>query len=274
MFLEILIMFFEFIRCQNIYRNFSGIFESIYNILSTKYGFLGFSNFKNSKIRILTEFSSHQNTRYIYMSGFISSSPFQNTKRFLQIQSLAPGIARRSSGRLQLRRQLRRAITPNPCIVYGIRGYRCVRLVEGFVAARSVCRLDPRISSNRRIFSRLQRGSSYPVSFLHGFQPNSSFLLSSLRSPSLSLPPPRIPGGAALALCVRSHCPRHRGGGRTWRPSGLGHGSPRRRRGLLQARPSAPCAHGAAARPGGAAPAPAAAAELSPCVAPAPSPWP
>jgi hypothetical protein len=43
MFLEILIMFFEFIRCQNIYRNFSGIIESIYNILSTKYGFLGFS---------------------------------------------------------------------------------------------------------------------------------------------------------------------------------------------------------------------------------------
>jgi hypothetical protein len=42
MFFEILIMFFEFIRCQNIYRNLSGIFESIYNILSTKYGFLGF----------------------------------------------------------------------------------------------------------------------------------------------------------------------------------------------------------------------------------------
>ena len=42
MFLEILIMFFEFIRSQNIYRNFSGIFESIYNILSTKYEFLGF----------------------------------------------------------------------------------------------------------------------------------------------------------------------------------------------------------------------------------------
>jgi hypothetical protein len=67
------------------------------------------------------------------MSGFISSSPFQNTKRFLQIQSLAPGIARRSSGRFQLRRQIRRAITPNPCIVCRIRGYRCVRLVEGFV---------------------------------------------------------------------------------------------------------------------------------------------
>jgi hypothetical protein len=42
MFLEILIMFFEFIKCQNIYRNFSRIFESVYNILSTKYGFLGF----------------------------------------------------------------------------------------------------------------------------------------------------------------------------------------------------------------------------------------
>jgi hypothetical protein len=45
MFLEILTMFFEFIRCQNIYRNFSRIFESIYNILSTKYGLLGFFEF-------------------------------------------------------------------------------------------------------------------------------------------------------------------------------------------------------------------------------------
>ena len=45
MFLEILIMFFEFIRSQNIYRNFSEIFESIYNILSTKYRFLGFFEF-------------------------------------------------------------------------------------------------------------------------------------------------------------------------------------------------------------------------------------
>jgi hypothetical protein len=45
MFLKILIMSFEFIRCQNIYRNFSGISKSIYNIFSTKYGFLGFSEF-------------------------------------------------------------------------------------------------------------------------------------------------------------------------------------------------------------------------------------
>jgi hypothetical protein len=93
------------------------------------------------------------------MSGFISSSPFQNMKRFPQIQSLAPGIARRSLERFQLRR----AITPNPCIVCRIRGYRCVRLVEGFVTARSVRRLNPRISGNRRISSRLRRGSSSPV---------------------------------------------------------------------------------------------------------------
>jgi hypothetical protein len=45
MFLEIETMFFEFIRFQNIYRIFSGIFESIYNILNTKYGFLGFFEF-------------------------------------------------------------------------------------------------------------------------------------------------------------------------------------------------------------------------------------
>jgi hypothetical protein len=45
MFLETIIMFFEFIRCQNISRNFSASFRSIYNILSTKYGFLGFSEF-------------------------------------------------------------------------------------------------------------------------------------------------------------------------------------------------------------------------------------
>jgi hypothetical protein len=46
MFSQTLIMFFELIRCQNIYMNCSGIFESIYNILSTEYGFLGFSKFK------------------------------------------------------------------------------------------------------------------------------------------------------------------------------------------------------------------------------------
>jgi hypothetical protein len=45
MFLETLNMFFEFTRCQNISRNDSRIFGSICNILSTKYGFIGFSEF-------------------------------------------------------------------------------------------------------------------------------------------------------------------------------------------------------------------------------------
>jgi hypothetical protein len=45
MFFETLSMLFEFIRCQNISRNFHGIFGSIYNILSIKYGFLGFCEF-------------------------------------------------------------------------------------------------------------------------------------------------------------------------------------------------------------------------------------
>jgi hypothetical protein len=173
------------------------------------------------------------------MSGFISSSPFQNTKRFLQIRPLAPGIARRSSERFQLRR----AITPNPCIVCRIRGYRCVRLVEGFVGARSVCRLDLRISDNRRIWLRLRRGSSSPVSLLHEFQPSSSFLLTSLRSHSLSphrhpaaRPPPlRTP---ALPLPVA----------RRRQPAvaaeRLGCGS--RRRGPLQAWPGVPCGGGRA----------------------------
>jgi hypothetical protein len=42
MFFQTVNMFFEFIRCQNISSNFSGIFGIICNILSTKYGFLGF----------------------------------------------------------------------------------------------------------------------------------------------------------------------------------------------------------------------------------------
>jgi hypothetical protein len=62
MFLETLSMFFEFIRCQNISRNF----WSIYSILSTKYGFLGFLNFINSKIRIWPKFSSRSIPNYIY----------------------------------------------------------------------------------------------------------------------------------------------------------------------------------------------------------------
>jgi hypothetical protein len=179
------------------------------------------------------------------MSGFISSSPFQNTKRFPQIQSLAPGIARRSSGRFQLRR----AITPNPCIVCGIRGYRCVRLVEGFVAARSVRRLDPRIFDNRQISSRLRRGSSSPVRTSIVVLRVSSFLRFPVRAgpPSLSphlprrrpFPPPRrrrrwLPAAPTFP-CSRACAPLSDGGGRAPRAP-CGHARPR------PARPDLPCA--------------------------------
>jgi hypothetical protein len=194
------------------------------------------------------------------MSDFISSSPFQNTKRFLQIRSLAPGIARQSSERFQLRRQLRRAITPNSCIVCRIRGYRCVCLVEGFVVACSVHGLDPRISSNRQISSRLRRGSSSPVSPLHGFQPSSSFFFSPPCAAPLS--PHRPPARAGPAPVRDAAAANGRGGRAAW---GHGGATP------VRARPGAPYARGTTARPGGAAPSPAAAAEPSPAQPPSPS---
>jgi hypothetical protein len=201
------------------------------------------------------------------MSGFISSSPFQNTKCFLQIQSLAPGIARRSSGRFQLRRQLRRAITLNPCIVCRIRGYRCVRLVEGFVAAHSVRRLDPRISGNRRISSRLRRGSSSPVrtsivvprvSSCSSFSRPQGLPHSPLTFPGDGTPPPPflLPSGAPFPLRGSG------GGGRRWRP---------RSRAPAPARPS-PAAVAVPRAPGAAAPAPGWPGLVLPCAAPSTSP--
>jgi hypothetical protein len=201
------------------------------------------------------------------MSNFISSSPFQNTKRFLQIRSLAPGIARRSSGRFQLRRQLRRAITLNPCIVCRIQGYHCVRLIEGFVAARSVRRLDARIYSNRRIWLRLRRVSSSPVSLLPSsmdFNPSSSFLLSSLRSPSLSphQPPAARPPTPVRVPALPLPVARHR------QPVVAADGLGAVARGGDSA---APCRRGPAARPQPPRRRP---SSSFPCAAQAPSPWP
>ena len=174
------------------------------------------------------------------MTGFISSSTFQNKKRFLQIRSLAPGIARRSSGRFQLRRQFRQAITPNPCIVCRIRGYPCVRLVEGFVKARSVHRLDPRNSGNWQISSRLRRGSSSPVrtsivvprvSSCSSFsRPCRASLTLTSPSPAAAPLPPSFPlsGGSPFSL-----------------PDGARAPAPRarvRRSPAAQAVPHAPCA--------------------------------
>jgi hypothetical protein len=159
------------------------------------------------------------------MTGFISSSPFQNTKPFLQIQSLAPGIARRSSERFQLRR----VTTPNPPIVYRIRGYRCVCLVEGFVGTHSVRRLDSRISGNRRICSRLRRwySSQWDSSMdfnlvIHFFSPPCIAPLSPHRPPAARPPNPArarpAPArGAAVAIGRGSRAawarPGHDGGG-------------------------------------------------------------
>jgi hypothetical protein len=92
------------------------------------------------------------------MPSFSSSSTFWFTKRFPQIHFPAPEIARRSLEWFQLRRQLRRAINSNPCIVGGIWEYRCIRIVEGFVSVRPVCRADIRISVNRWFPPRLRWG--------------------------------------------------------------------------------------------------------------------
>jgi hypothetical protein len=60
-----------------------------------------------------------------------------------------PKIARRSSGRYQLRRQLRRAITFNRCVVGKIREHRCICLVESFVLVLSIRRSDLQFTVNR-----------------------------------------------------------------------------------------------------------------------------
>jgi hypothetical protein len=131
--------------------------------------------------------------------------------------------------------------------------YRCVRLVEVFVAARSVRRLNPQISGNQRISSRLRRGSSSPVRTSVVIPRVSSFLRFSVRAGSRSLsphlprrrrpspsvspprrrpfPPPRRrrrwPLAAPAFPCSRARAPLSGGGGRA-RPQ--------------PARPDLPCA--------------------------------
>jgi hypothetical protein len=139
--------------------------------------------------------------------------------------------------------------------------YRCVRLVEGFVAARSVRRLNPQISGNRRISSRLRRGSSSPVrtsvviprvsSFLRFFvragSPSLPPHLPRRRRPSPSVSPPRRrpfppprrrrrwPLAAPAFPCSRARAPLSGGGGRAPRaPCGRARPQP--------ARPDLPCA--------------------------------
>jgi hypothetical protein len=166
------------------------------------------------------------------MSGFISSSPFKNTKRFLQIQSLAPGIARWSSGQFQLRRQLQRAITPNPCIVRRIRWYCCVRLVEGFVGACSVSSIgSPNLrestdflSAPARVFFPGEKPPLLCLGFLRFFVfpsvqglPHSLLNFPGGGTPPPSVSPPVAPlfphpsgGGSGRRCQPRSRAPRPR----------------------------------------------------------------
>jgi hypothetical protein len=87
------------------------------------------------------------------MTGILSGSPFWILKPRPRSRSETPGIARRSSGRFQLQR----AITFDPCVVGGIRGYRCVRLVESIVLVPSIHRSTRRFVLSRWICARLQR---------------------------------------------------------------------------------------------------------------------
>jgi hypothetical protein len=88
------------------------------------------------------------------MAGILSSRPFWILKPHPQSRSETPGIARRSSEQFQLWR----VITIDPCVAGEIRGYRCVRLVEGFISVHLIRRSERWFTVNRRFSSRLQRG--------------------------------------------------------------------------------------------------------------------
>jgi hypothetical protein len=125
------------------------------------------------------------------MAGILSSSPFRNSKPHPQIWSETLGIARRSSGRFQLRR----AITFDSCVVDGIRGYCCVRLVESFILVSSIHRSDPQFDLNRRICAQLRRTSSSPMINLHCWMLFFGFVFP---AQPLSLPSPCFPLAAVL----------------------------------------------------------------------------
>jgi hypothetical protein len=88
--------------------------------------------------------------------------------------------------------QLRRAITFDPCVVSGIRGYRCICLVERFVPVPSIHRSNRRFIPNRRFCARLQRGSSSPVSLHHYCTKGFLVFLRFPSVKSLPLPPPAV----------------------------------------------------------------------------------
>jgi hypothetical protein len=76
MFLEILIMVFESLGAKTFIGIFLEFLKAYIIFWAQNMDFQAFPNFKNGKIRILTEFLYRPNPRYIYMFDFISSSPF------------------------------------------------------------------------------------------------------------------------------------------------------------------------------------------------------
>jgi hypothetical protein len=135
------------------------------------------------------------------MDRILSSSRFQISKPLPRFRSESPEIAHRRSGRFQLERQFRRAITFAPCVVGGIHGYRCFRLVEIFALALSIRWIDLRFAINWRISPHLLRMSSSLVSpppllcieiLCFSLSPTQSLPLFSLPSPFLGTPSPSV----------------------------------------------------------------------------------
>jgi hypothetical protein len=88
--------------------------------------------------------------------------------------------------------QLRQAITFDLCVVSGIRGYRCICLIERFVPVPSIRRSNRRFIPNRRFCARLRRGSSSPMSLHHYCTKGFLVFLRFSSVQSLPLPPPAV----------------------------------------------------------------------------------
>jgi hypothetical protein len=133
------------------------------------------------------------------MAGIFSSSPFQISKRFLQVRSTTQGIARRSSGRFQLRQ----AITFNPCDVGEIRGYHYVCLVESFILVLLVHQFDHWFEVNRKFYSRHSS-----MSFFH-YRSWRFFIFLFFHSPPLPKPSRPRPTLAYLSSPLSPPFPLH-----------------------------------------------------------------
>jgi hypothetical protein len=128
-----------------------------------------------------------------------SSSPFLEQETVSQYSIPSYWNCSPKFGAVPIPSTTQRAITPNPCIICGIREYCCVYLVEGFIVVRLIRRSDLWISVNRRFPPRLRRRLLFRWTF-------SIFFNLVLHFPS----PWRFPRPAAPhppALCARLASP-------------------------------------------------------------------